>query len=222
MNFYTVEWIKEIFKSYQEKEDFFIEDKEISFEPKYFLLALLHIYNKKDFLFLCDFLNLNDLEKIKKDQEFDFMYLVDLLRKEFSYWFKENLLFKDFSEKNYFILAHEFLILEEQVKKQIQIPLLDQLKKFIMDLDEIIEKNNSLDNFEESKFLRLFKFFNIVEKLEPSLSSRLINRAKETAKKAYKENYEQKFALTFANPFEDIEAFKRYLKNALYKELKEN
>jgi len=54
MNFYTVEWIKEIFKSYQ---------------------------------------------------EFDFMYLVDLLRKEFSYWFKENLLFKDFSEKNYFILA---------------------------------------------------------------------------------------------------------------------
>ena len=118
MKFYTIEWIDEVFKRYQtEESSFFIEDKEINFKPKHFLWALLHIYHNKELSFLGDLLNIEDLRSVLQNQVFDFMYLVDLLRKEFAYWFKENILYRDFSEETYFTLAHEFLLLEEKLKE---------------------------------------------------------------------------------------------------------
>jgi len=223
VRFYTVEWIKGVLDSYKKGDEaFYIEDKGVNFEPKYFLLAVLHIYHKNMFPFFEDIINLEDLVYIKKHQEFDFMYLVDLLRKEFAYWFKENLLFRDFSEENYLILAQEFLLLEEQVRKQIQIPLLDQIKKLTIDLEEIVEENKDLNNFDEKKFLRLFKFFSIVEKLEKSLCSKLIERAKEVAKKAYKENYEKKFNFSQSNSFSLKEDLKKVLKEKLKEEVIQN
>lgn len=214
MKFYTVEWINENFKRYREKDSLFIEDKEIGFEPKYFLWALLHIYSKKELYFLGKE-KLKDLEFVLEHQEFDFMYLVDLLRKEFSYWFRENILCRDFPNESYFILAQEFLILEEQLRKQIQIPLLDQMKKLILDLEEILEENKPLDNFEEKKFIRLLKFFDLVEKIEKSKCSELVERAKSTFEKAYNHSF------YFDLPIPEIskDDFKAVLKKELSKQV---
>ncbi len=216
MKFYTVEWIKEVFKTYQnEEKSFFIEEKEVSFQPKYFIWALLHIYSKKELPFLGNFLNVEDLDFVLERKEFDFMYLVDLLRKEFAFWFRENILFRDFSEEGYFTLAQEFLLLEEQLKKQIQIPLLDQMKKLILDLEEIVEEGKSFENFDEKKFFRLLRFFNTVEKIEKTKCSRLVDRAKSAVKKAYKDFEKFDFAL----PSNSRKEFKTALRTALNKEI---
>ena len=216
MKFYTVEWIIEVLKRYQAEEtSFFIEDKEVSFKPKHFLWALLHIYSKKELPFLGENLDIKDLESVLEHQEFDFMYLVDLLRKEFSYWFKENILHRDFSEESYFTLAQEFLLLEEQLKKQIQIPLLDQMKKLILDLEEIVEKKKPLNSFDKRKFARLLKFFNLVEKIEKSKCSRLVKRAKNIVEKAYKGDLHFDFPV----PAISKETFKTTLKKELDKQI---
>ncbi|AEH22720.1 hypothetical protein TOPB45_0618 [Thermodesulfobacterium geofontis OPF15] len=189
MKFYTLEWINEVFKRYKDEEGaFFIEDKEVGFKPQHFLWALLHIYSKKEIPFIGDTLNIKDLEFLLQHQEFDFMYLVDLLRKEFALWFRENILNRDFSEESYFILAQEFLLLEEQLRKQIQIPLLDKMKKLILDLEEIVEEKKPIEEFEKkkNKFFRLIKFFSIVEKIETTKCSELVERAKNIVEKAYK------------------------------------
>jgi hypothetical protein len=127
---------------------------------------------------------LEELETLFNRQEFDFMFLVDLLRKEFSFWFRDILLHKDFQSPDLLRIAWEFLMLEEQLRKQIQIPLLDRLKKLILDAEEIIEKGSSSETtFNERQFLRLLRFFNAVETLESSLSARLVERAKEVENK---------------------------------------
>lgn len=214
MKFYSLEWINEIFKRYQEEKDsFFIEDKEVGFQPKYFLWALLHIYSKRDLPFLGENLDIRDLEFVLQHQGFDFMYLVDLLRKEFAYWFREGIICRDFSEESYFILAQEFLLLEEQLRKQIQIPLLDQMKKLILDLEEIVEENKPLEKFDKEKFFRLLKFFNTVERLEKTKCSELVERAKNITEKAYKSLEEFEFPLP---PISQLE-FKKALKDKLDK-----
>lgn len=219
MKFYTVEWIDKIFKNYQNEEKaFFIEDKEVCFQPKYFLWALLHIYSKKELPFLGNDLNLEDLEFILQHQEFDFMYLVDLLRKDFAFWFRENILYRDFTESAYFTLAHEFLLLEEQLRKQIQIPLLDKMKKLILDLEEIVEEGKPLDKFDKKKFFRLLKFFNTVEKIKKTKCSKLVERAKNAVEKAYKDS--EKF--DFEIPLNSEEELKRALKETLSKKIFSN
>ncbi|WP_022855707.1 hypothetical protein [Thermodesulfobacterium thermophilum] len=187
MKFYTLEWIKELFKEFLNSENsFFIEEKGVGFEPKFFFWALLHIYKKQNLpeIFKALKVDLEELEALFNRQEFDFMFLVDLLRKEFSFWFREVLLHKDFQSPDLLRVAWEFLMLEEQLRKQIQIPLLDRLKKLILDAEEIIEKGSfSETTFNERQFLRLLRFFNAVETLESSLSARLVERAKEVENK---------------------------------------
>ncbi len=211
MKFYTLKWINEILTKYQLEEGLFIEKKEVAFELKYFIWALLHIYQKKDLPFLGESLNIEDLKSILVHKEFDFMYLVDLLRTEFAYWFRENLLYRDYPDETYFILASEFLLLEEQLKKQIQIPLLDQMKKLILDLEEIVEEKKSLENFDKKRFFRLIKFFNVVEKLEKTKCSELVDRAKNITQKAYHSLEELEFPLPSLS--------KNEIKNTLKEEL---
>lgn len=187
MKFYTLEWIKELFKEFVKSENsFFIEEKGVGFEPRFFFWALLHIYKKQSLpeIFKALKVDLEELETLFNRQEFDFMFLVDLLRKEFSFWFRDILLHKDFQSPDLLRIAWEFLMLEEQLRKQIQIPLLDRLKKLILDAEEIIEKGSSSETtFNERQFLRLLRFFNAVETLESSLSARLVERAKEVESK---------------------------------------
>ncbi|QER41682.1 hypothetical protein F1847_02565 [Thermodesulfobacterium sp. TA1] len=186
MGFYTLEWIKGVFQKFVESEgSFFLEEKEVGFGPQHFFLALVHIYRKQDLpeIFKNLGVSLEELENLFNHQEFDFMYLVDLLRKEFSFWFREVLLHRDFKEENLLRIAWEFLLLEEQLRKQVQIPLLDRLKKLVLEAEEILEKGSSLEGFNQKQFLRLLKFFDAVETLERSLTERLVNRAKEVEQK---------------------------------------
>jgi len=108
-------------------------------------------------------------------------------------------------------------MLEEQLRKQIQIPLLDKLKKLIMDLEEIEETKKGLENFNEKQFTRLFNFFNTVETLEKSRSYELVERAKNIAQKVYKENFEKKFEAEIKTQPE----IKNEIKNSVKDKIKE-
>lgn len=227
MRFYTVEWIKEIWRTYLKRgegEIYFIEEKGIGFAPKPFFLALLHIYSRKEIPSFLRILQVEETEllEIKSRQGFDFMYLVDLLRKEFAAWFRELILYKDFKSLSLFFLSCEFLMLEEQLRKQIQIPLLDKLKKLTIDLEEIEETKKGLENFNEKQFVRLFGFFKTVENLERSLSYELVERAKNVAKRVYGENFEERFEIGVETQPEVRREFKVYVKDKLRELLKES
>lgn len=180
MKFYSVEWIKEILKEYKEETSFFIEDKEVVFSPDHFKYALLHLFRK-------NLLSLEELSKItnlpseeinSKRSDFAFMYLVDLLRKEFAFWLKDFILGRELSLEEYKFLAQEFHFLEEQLRKQIQIPLLDRLKKLILDIEEAIEEQKKVEEKTKRNFKKLTLFFSAVEAIQRSKSERLVNRAK--------------------------------------------
>ncbi len=213
MRYYTIEWIFSVLKVYQTKKIFYIENKQVSFKPKFFLLALLHLYQKKHFPLeeLSEFLSIDKEEIISHRSMFDFMYLVDLLRKEFASWFKEMVLSRDFSEQAYETLAREFLLLEEQLRKQIQIPLLNNIKNLNYELEDKIETGKSLSKDDENMFFRILKFFDWVENFQESLCSRLVNRAKELVEKAYPEKLE----IFNKVPLTNEENFKQNLKEEL-------
>lgn len=227
MRFYTVEWIKEIWHTYLKKgedEIYFVEEKGVGFDPKPFFLALIHIYSRKEIPSFLKILQVEEVEliEIKSRQGFDFMYLVDLLRKEFAAWFRELILHKDFKSQSLISISCEFLMLEEQLRKQIQIPLLDRLKKLTIDLEEIEETKKGLESFNEKQFLRLFSFFNTVENLERSLSYELVERAKTIAKKVYGENFEERFEIGVETSPEIRKELKVYVKDKIKELLKES
>ncbi len=187
MKFYSLEWISEVLKEYKKDTPFFVEEKEVVFSEGHFIFALLHLFKKGLFsekeLSRLTGLSLNELEKQKS--EFDFMYLVDALRKEFALWIRELILARDFSPAEYGVLAGEFHLFEEQLRKQIQIPLLDKLKKLVLDLEEALEKKEELKPDAKKRFKRLLLFFSAVESIEKSRCERLVNRAKKLYEKAY-------------------------------------
>lgn len=225
MRFYTVEWIKEIWYAYLQKgedEIYFIEKKGVGFDPKPFFLALIHIYSRKEIPSFLKILEVEEVEliELKSRQGFDFMYLVDLLRKEFAVWFRDLILHKDFKAQSLVLISCEFLMLEEQLRKQIQIPLLDKLKKLTMNLEEIEETKKGLESFNERQFIRLFGFFNTVENLERSLSYELVERAKTIAKKVYGENFEERFEIGVETQPEVRKEFKVHVKDKLKELLK--
>ncbi|RKX60377.1 MAG: hypothetical protein DRP29_02770 [Thermodesulfobacteriota bacterium] len=220
IKFYTLEWIFDVLNEYQKGSGpYLLEDKEVNFSPKIFLLALLHLYQKKRFTpkELAEMLAIEEKDVEDKRSEFDFMYLVDILRREFSFWFRELIISRDFSDEVYEKLAKEFLFLEEQLRKQIQIPLLDQMKKIVRDLESKLESGKNLDVYDENRFFRLLKFFNKVENLKASLCSRLVNRAKDVAEKAYKD----KILLTSIKVSDFPDGFKLKLREEIENRIKE-
>ncbi|MCS7278714.1 MAG: hypothetical protein NZ530_01470 [Thermodesulfobacteriaceae bacterium] len=217
MKYYTLEWIFSVFKVYQTKKIFYIEKKQVSFKPKFFLLALLHLYQKKHLSLedLSEFLSIKKEDILYQRSLFDFMHLVDLLRKEFASWFRDLLISRDFSEETYETLAREFLLLEEQLRKQIQIPLLNHIKNLNYELEDQIESGKVLSKDHEKVFFRILKFFDWVENFQESLCSRLVNRAKELVEKAYPERVEF-FNKTYLTK---EETFKQNLKEELKRKI---
>lgn len=220
MKYYTIEWIFSVLEIYKTKKVFYIENKQVSFQPKFFLLALLHLYQKKHFPLeeLAEILSINKEDILYHRGNFDFMYLVDLLRKEFASWFKDIILSRDFSLETYETLAREFLLLEEQLRKQIQIPLLNNIKNLNYELEDKLEIGKVLSKDDESVFFRILKFFDWVENFKESLCSRLINHSKELVEKAYPEN------IKFFNktPLTEEENFKQSLKEELKRRININ
>ncbi len=185
MKFYTTVWIREVLDFYQNSEkSFFIEGKEVKFSSEEFFFALVHIYSR-DVLERLQSVRGNLVKEIKEKKGFDFMYLVDMLRKEFASWFRDLILSKNFSEEERSFLAKEFLLLEHQVREQIQIPILDELKKGLIQLEANLKENPSevLKGVSLKKLERIYRFFNKVEGIEESLCSRLIKEFEDFIKK---------------------------------------
>jgi hypothetical protein len=179
---YTLNWLENILKAYERdyeaEEVIIVGDKQINFKPLIFAIALLHIF-QRPLLY-----KLEPIEELLGSlrERFDFMHLVDLLRKEFSLWFREMVLHRDFSNAKYDQLSHEFHLLEEIVQKQVQIPLLDELKKLCMTFEEAVEEKKEVSEADRKRFVRLVNFFVRTEAIKPSKSSELIERAEKAGK----------------------------------------
>jgi hypothetical protein len=208
---YTLTWLERILKDYERdyeaEEVIVVGDKQINFKPLIFAIALLHIF-QRPLLY-----KLEPIEELLDSlrERFDFMHLVDLLRKEFSFWFREMVLHRDFSNAKYDQLSHEFHLLEEIVQKQVQIPLLDELKKLCMTFEEAVEEKKEVSEGDRKRFVRLVNFFVRTEAIKPSKSSELIERAEKAGT-----NLDPSFASLFSQKPEDLrekmlESFTRFV-----------
>lgn len=157
--------MRNILQIYRRQKGFLIEDKIISLENELYLkLALLFL------------IRTDEEERVKKElfssedplatmaRPHEFYHVVDSLRKEFAQWFRELLLYRDFSQLDYAFLALEFIMLDEQVRKQIQIPLLKKMKDLVWDGREALEKEEPTRGKEQLN--RLVMFFQGVALLE--------------------------------------------------------
>ncbi len=221
MELYTLSWLEKILKDYERDyeadEIIILGDKRVNFKPLIFGIALLHIF-QRPLLY-----KLEPLEELiaSLKERFDFMHLVDLLRKEFSYWFREMVLHRDFSNSRYDQLSYEFHLLEEIVQKQIQIPLLDELKRLCLTFEEAFEEKKEVSETEKRRFVRLVNFFVRTEAIRPSKSSELIERAEKAGK-----NLEESLGALFNQKPRDLrgkilESLSSYINEKLVKVLSE-
>ncbi|MCS7199064.1 MAG: hypothetical protein NZ850_01790 [Caldimicrobium sp.] len=174
--------MRKVLQIYNSKKGVYLKDSledvtTISFEPKQFKLALLHLFK------------LQILERIQKEipnrisnpqsisNLHQFYYFVDLLRRNFADWFSELISRRDFSPEEYYWLALEFLTLDEQLKKQIQIPLLKRIKDLISLAGSSFEENRDLNQNQWQVFFRLVRFFKSVEAFEESKTRDLLEEA---------------------------------------------
>ncbi len=185
--YFTAEWVEAALERYRRRQpEDTIMGKRVVFPERHYLAALLHIYTGS--LSLEDIARLSGLspeELLFQRTQVDFMSLVDYLRTRFSEWFREHLLLRDFEPAEYGRLALEYIHLEEQVQSQIKIPLLNQLKNLCYELEDRLSGGKRLAPYDEALFRRLLLFFLSSEALRPTLSSRLVNRAREAGEKAY-------------------------------------
>ena len=210
--FFTIKWIEKIFKFFLERERFFIRGKEIQFTPRLFLATLLRMYDLplwkkiiKEF-----FSELKPEEKELCEKGFDYLYAQDLFSLEFSKWYQEMLIGRAHKEEDYPILAFDFLSLKEQIRKQIQIPLLDSVKKLCMELEENLEKGEALPEEKVKKLKKLSKFFHCIEVLEPSRIAELVERG---------ENILKKISAPLDQKREDSEKLRSQIESEFFKEL---
>ena len=206
MKLYTINWIVALLEQYQKGgEKFFVDGKEVRFKKEEFFFALLHIYSRKLLEKWGDVIEYGKIEELKKRLGFDFMYLVDLMRKELATWFKELVVYRNFSEEQYLNLAKEFLSLEEQVRKQIQIPLLDEVKKVANKLEQ--NEDLELSSGEKNRFFRILNLFVLIESLEKTLSSKLVDRAVQLSKEKLKRDLKKDLVklLPKENAWEEFE-----------------
>ncbi len=187
MNYFTANWIEAALERYRNRPpNATIMGKPVSFSERHYLAALLHIYTGTLSLERIAELSGITPEDLRNQRtQVDFMSLVDYLRTKFSEWFREHILMRDFTLEEYGLLALEYIHLEEQVRSQIRIPLLDQLKNLCYELEDKLVGGKRLAPYDEALLRRILLFFLSSEALKPTLSSRLVKRAKEAAERAY-------------------------------------
>ncbi|MCS7149518.1 MAG: hypothetical protein RMI93_02105 [Caldimicrobium sp.] len=169
--------MRNILQTYKIQRGIPFEERFLPFEIPVFSLALLHILDYSVFNRVRENLcyklpNLCEIPNLHQ-----FYLLVDMLRDNFAIWFIDLVERRDFSAEEYKLLAIEFLLLDEQVRKRIQISLLKGLKEVILGLKESKESENSARM--EVRFFRVVNFFKSVESLEPSKSREIIEEAEE-------------------------------------------
>jgi hypothetical protein len=152
--------------------------------PSYQIAALMHIYFGT--LALKEIaekagLSLDKLYSLRREPLF--MFLVDLLKKEYSKEFREDLLLSDYLPDEYDILSADFTMLDEMVQMQIKAPLFAQLRDLSMSLKSQMTSGLSISTHELTLFKRLFTFFSFVEKYAGSLTSKSLQDVRQIAEK---------------------------------------
>jgi hypothetical protein len=139
----------------------------------YQVAALMHIYlgtlSLKDISEKAG-LSLDRLYSLRTEP--GFMYLVDVLKKEFSKEFREDILTGDYSHDEYASLASDFTMLDEMVQMQIKVPLFAQLRELSLGIKTRTAYSLDIETRERMLFKRLFTLFIFVEKYARSLTSR--------------------------------------------------
>ncbi len=177
--FLTLQWIEKFYQIYQRRGFVILREKNIQFTPKLFLATLLRIYKISlwEWIERKYFIDLTAEERELTKKGFSYLEAQDLFSLEFSQWFRDNLLCRDYTQERYIALAFEFHQLKEQLKKQIQIPLLDVLKKLCMEIEEKLEEKSEIPNYQVKRLQRIYRFFKRVEEFLPSKSEDLVKRA---------------------------------------------
>lgn len=174
--FLAAKWVIEALDRYHNRPPrATIMGKRIIFPNYHYLAALLHIYTGTfNLRQIADLSSLPYEELSFYREQLDFMTLVDYLKTKFSEWFRESLLMRDFSLPEYVDIAWEYTKLDEMVRSQIKIPLLERLKHLMRAGEEKIAAGRTLDTYDQNVFRRLMSFFILAETLSPTLSSRLV------------------------------------------------
>lgn len=177
--FLSLYWIKNLYQIYYKRGFLKLQEKDLQFTPKLFLATLLQIYKFSIWEKIANlyFENLTSGEKELVEKGFSYLLAQDLLSLEFAPWFRDNLLGRDFTFKGYVEVAYEFIQLKEQVSKQVQIPLLDQLKKLCIDVEEALEECKDISEITIKKLSRIYIFFKVVAKIISSFRLDLLERA---------------------------------------------
>ncbi|MFN4196787.1 MAG: hypothetical protein ACK4FM_02120 [Caldimicrobium sp.] len=165
--FLTLHWIKNLYQIYNKRGFLSIQEKKFQFTPKLFLASLLQLYKLSlwEKIAKVYFGNLTLEEKELVEKGFSYLLAQDLLSLEFAPWFRDNLLGRDFTFKGYVEVTYEFSQLKEQVNKQVRIPLLNQLKKISMAIEEDLEGGREISEASIKKLCRIYIFFKVVEKI---------------------------------------------------------
>jgi len=211
--FLTIRWLKKVYGLYLQNQRFFLLDKEIAFSPRLFLGTLLRVYDwpiwekiVRDY-----FKDLTEEEKALCEKGFDSLYAQDLFSLEFSKWYQEMLLGRPYETAQYQTLAYDFLCLKEQLRKQIQIPLLDKIKRLCLDLEELLEKGERPEEDYIKRLERLYSFFRWVEAFKPSPSEDFVKRGEGVLKKLKK--------LPLSHSVGELEELRLNLEKIFWKEL---
>lgn len=203
-NFYTLRWIKLLLDFFKKKNSIIIDEVILNPSSEEFLFSILYIFRVSEIerLIQVFFNGRNILSKLESPHEF--YKIVDHIRKEFADYFREIIVSKDFSDDAYVDLAKEYLLLDEQVTKQIRIPLLDQLKKLTREGKYTREEGKVFED--DKKILRIWKFFTAVELFQKDKKEEILDEAKEYLK--------DKAKFIIGHKSDNIESFKKvYFEN---------
>ncbi len=175
--FRILNWIKLLLDFYDKQKMIIIDETSLSPSREEFLLSILYLLNLSDVerFFDTALLNKEDFFAENKTPH-EFYKIVDHLRTEFASFFKDLILNRDFSDSDYVKLALEYLLLDEQVTKQIRIPLLDKLKKLTKEGNYAVEDGKPFD--EEKRLLRLWKFFSALELFEKDKKEEILEETR--------------------------------------------
>ncbi|OAG28385.1 hypothetical protein [Thermodesulfatator autotrophicus] len=174
--FLAAKWIEEALNRYHNRPPrATIMGKRIIFSNFHYLAALLHIYTGTFKLTqIAEIACLPQEELDFHREQLDFMTLVDYLKTKFSEWFRETLMMRDFTLKEYADIAWEYTKLDEMVQSQIKIPLLERLKHLYQACESCQQAGKPMDTYDLNVFRRLISFFVLSETIRPTLSSKLI------------------------------------------------
>ncbi|MBE0425333.1 MAG: hypothetical protein IBX72_01635 [Nitrospirae bacterium] len=150
-------------------------------EP-YHIAALVHIYMGTltlEEIAACAGLSLEMLQSLRANAKF--MRLVDTFKREFTGYFREDLLINDRNSEEYDSVASDYSMIEEVGRMQIRVPLFTKLRNLAESIKSKSIYNLKTDKYDLMLFKRLFLFFIFTEKYIQTRSADSLSVMKQIA-----------------------------------------